>query len=343
MAVQFQQYGGPDVLEIEAVRRPTPESDQVLVRVEASTVNPHDTIVRSGALKIVTGRRFPLGVGLDFAGTVAETGAAVQRMSVGTHVWGMVSPKGGHVTGAAAQYVVVPAERIAVMPKHLSMTDAASLVTSGTTVLRALRDVAHLKEGERVLIRGAAGGVGMIGVQLARALGAHVTALASQRDLEFVTGLGAHEPLDYHAVQAQTLAPFDVILDTTGTDLLAFRRRLTRKGRMVTIAFGSGLALATIAATTVFGAKRIRAFSSYPDHELLNDLAGYIESGAVWPVVDTVYSLERIADAHRALTESGRHGKLVLSTAAPLPAQRLPEDDRPDTSGGEAPLNRELA
>ena len=228
------------MLEIETVERPAPQSDQVLLRVQASTVNPHDAIVRSGGLKLITGRKFPLGVGLDFAGTVSETGADVQGMSVGTKVWGMVSPKGGHVTGAAAQYVVVPADRIAAMPEPLSMTDAASLVTSGSTALRALRDIAHVKAGERALIRGAAGGVGMIAVQLARALGTHVTALASQRDHEFVTGLGAHETLDYRAVKPQELEPFHVILDTTGTDLLAFRRRLTRDGRMVTIAFSSG-------------------------------------------------------------------------------------------------------
>ena len=315
MAAQFHHYGGPDVLEIETVARPTPASDQVLVQVDASTVNPHDAIVRSGALKMITGRKFPLGVGLDFAGTVSGTGTDVQGMSAGTKVWGMVSPKGGHVTGAAAQYVIVPADRLAAMPEHLSMTDGASLVTSGTTVLRALRDIAHLKADERVLVRGAAGGVGMTAVQLARALGAHVTALASQGDLEFVAGLGAHETLDYRAVTPRELERFNVILDTTGTELLAFRRRLARDGRMVTIAFSSGKAIATIAASSVFGAKRVRAFSSYPDRGLLDDLTGYIQSGAVWPIVDTVYPLQRIADAHRALTDSGHHGKLVVTTA----------------------------
>jgi len=312
-AVQFRRYGGPEVLEVVTVPRPTPGPDQVLVQVEASAVNPHDAIVRSGALKLMTGRKFPLGVGLDFAGTVVATGADVRQLSAGTRVWGMVSPRARHITGAAAQYVALPAVRVAAMPEHLSMTEAASLVTSGTTALRALRDVAHVQPGERVLVRGGAGGVGITAVQLARALGAHVTALASHRDREFVTQLGAHEALDYRTVTPGQLEPFDVILDTAGTGLLAYRRRLSRGGRMVTIAFGSGRAMASIAASSVFGAKRIRTFSSHPDQRLLTDLAQYAESGAVWPVVGTVYPLQRITDAHRALTESGRRGKIVLT------------------------------
>jgi NADPH:quinone reductase-like Zn-dependent oxidoreductase len=315
-AVQFRRYGGPEVLDVVTVPRPAPRADHVLVRVEASAVNQHDAIVRSGALKMVTGRKFPLGLGLDFAGTVVASGADVKEMSTGTRVWGMVSPRSRHITGAAAQFVVVPAVRVAAMPDRLSMTDAASLVTSGTTALRALCDVGRVESGARVLVRGGAGGVGMIAVQVANALGAHVTALVSHRDLEFVTQLGAHEALDYRAVQPRQLEPFSVILDTVGTDLLAHRRRLSRGGQMITVAFGSGKAIASIAASAVFGPKRIRTFSSYPDQRLLTDLAQYVESGAIWPVVDTIYQLRQITDAHRALDESGRRGKLVLTTAS---------------------------
>jgi NADPH:quinone reductase-like Zn-dependent oxidoreductase len=313
-AVQFRRYGGPEVLEVVSAPRPEPGPEQVLVAVAASAVNPHDAVVRSGALKIMTGRQFPLGLGLDFAGTVVATGAGVRQLTAGTRVWGMVSPQTRHVTGAAAEFVVVPARRVALMPERLSMTDAASLVTSGTTALRALQDIAHVEPGQRVLIRGGAGGVGMIAVQLARALGAHVTALVSKPDMDFATHLGAHQVLDYRVVQPHQLEPFVTILDTVGTDLLAYRRRLARGGRMITIAFGSGKAMADIAASTIFGSKRIRTFSSHPDHRLLDELASYVDSGAIWPVIDTVYPLARIAEAHRALEEPGRRGKLVLTT-----------------------------
>ncbi|WP_244876045.1 NAD(P)-dependent alcohol dehydrogenase [Winogradskya consettensis] len=302
-AAQFQRYGGPEVLEMASVPRPTAGPGEVLVKIEASAVNRHDAVVRSGTLKIVTGRKFPLGVGLDLAGTDLATGAPV---------WGMVSPKSGHVTGSAAEYAVVPADRVAPMPSTLSWTDAAALVTSGTTALTALRDMTHVRPGERVLIRGAAGTVGMVAVQLAVALGAHVVALAGSRDLDFVAELGAHEVIDYRTVAPADLEPADVILDTVGADLLAYRRRLKRGGRMVTVNFGSAKAMTAIAASAVFGEQRVRTFSSYPDTRLLDDLAGFVAAGSVRPVVDTVFPLRRIADAHRALTEPGHRGKLVL-------------------------------
>jgi NADPH:quinone reductase-like Zn-dependent oxidoreductase len=320
-AVQFWRYGGPDVLKVVTVQRPEPGPDEVLVKVEASTVNWHDVVVRSGALKIVTGRRFPLGLGLDFAGTVVATGGGVGDLPAGMPVWGMASPRSGNLTGSAAQYVAVPAVRVAPIPAGMSWTDAASLVTSGTDVVRALRDVAHVQPGQRVLIRGGAGGVGMIAVQLAKALGAQVTALASHRDLEFVTQLGAHEALDYRAVTPQQLGPFDAIFDTAGSGLLAYRRRLKNTGRMITIDFGSAAAMTSIAVSYLFGAKRIRTFSGYPDRQLLNDLADYVKAGAIWPVVAAAYPMENIAEAHQALSKHDRPGKIVLTTAA-VPAPR---------------------
>ncbi len=313
-AAQFRRFGGPEVLEVVTVPRSIAGPGEVLVHVQASTVNQHDTFLRDGTLKLMTGRKFPMGLGLDFAGVVTATGPGVDDIAIGTRVWGMVSPKTGHATGSAAQYVVVPADRVAAFPEQLSMIEAASLVTSAESAVHALRDVAQAKSHDRVLVRGAAGGVGMIVVQLAHALDTHVTALASARDADFVTACGADDVLDYRTVNPRDIGPFDVIIDTTGRDLLTFRRRLTRHGRMVTLNFGSAAAMASIAASTVFGAGRIRTFRGYPDRQLLTDIAGYVESGALRPVVDTVYPLTRIADAHRALDTLRRPGKIVLNT-----------------------------
>jgi NADPH:quinone reductase-like Zn-dependent oxidoreductase len=175
-AVQVMSYGAADVLRINEVTRPAPGAGEVLVSVEASSVNGHDVIVRAGGLKMVSGRRFPIGVGLDFAGVVAATGAGVEGYQVGDRVWGTVHPRQRHTTGGAAEYVVVPADRVAPAPADVSPVEAASLVVAGATALIALRDNAHLAAGERILVRGAAGGVGTAAVQLAHAMGAHVTA-----------------------------------------------------------------------------------------------------------------------------------------------------------------------
>jgi NADPH:quinone reductase-like Zn-dependent oxidoreductase len=313
-AAQISRYGEPDVLAINEVERPAPGEGEVLVRAEASSVNGHDVIVRAGGLKMVSGRKFPLGTGLDFAGAVAATGPGVEGYRTGDRVWGTVHPRQRHLTGAAAEYVTVPADRIAPAPAGISPTDAASLVVAGTTALIALRDSTHLASGERVLVRGAAGGVGTAAVQLAHAMGGHVTALARDRYAPALGDLGADRVLGYDAAPEQT-GQFDVIVDTVGSDLECHRRRLTRNGRMVTIGL-SAPALAAIALSTVHGSRRIRTFSANPDTALLRDLAGYVASGALRPVVSSVFPLADIAAAQEAFSRGGILGKLVIDVAA---------------------------
>ncbi|MGC5562738.1 NAD(P)-dependent alcohol dehydrogenase [Streptomyces sp. FR-108] len=311
-AVQVMGFGTADVLRINDVDRPAPGAGEVLVAVEASSVNGHDVIVRAGELKMVSGRRFPIGVGLDFAGTVAATGADVTGHRVGDRVWGTVHPRLKHTTAGAAEYVVVAADRIARAPEGLSSVEAASLVVAGSTALLALRDSVRLTGGERVLVRGAAGGVGTAAVQLAYAMGGQVTALARDRHTELLTSLGADEVLDHRSTTSDRIGPFDVIVDTVGSELNCYRRRLDKGGRMVTVGL-SASALAAIAASSVYGARRIRTFSANPDAALLRELAGHVTSGALRPVVDSVYPLADIAAAHEAFERGGTAGKQVVT------------------------------
>lgn len=313
-AAQIDRYGEPDVLKINEVDRPAPGEGEVLVLVEASSVNGHDVIVRAGGLKMVSGRKFPLGTGLDFAGVVAATGSGSEGYRAGDRVWGTVHPRERHVTGAAAEYVTVPADRIAPAPAGISPAGAASLVVAGTTALIALRDSTHLASGEQVLVRGAAGGVGTAAVQLARAMGGHVTALARDRYAPALGDLGADRVLGYDATREQT-GSFDVIVDTAGSDLECYRRRLTRNGRMVTVGL-SASALAAIGLSTVHRSRRIRTFSANPDAALLEDLARYVASGALRPVVSSVFPLADIAAAHEAFSRGGILGKHVITLGA---------------------------
>ena len=313
-AAQITRFGEPDVLRVNDVGRPEPDAAQVLVSVEASSVNGHDVLVRAGGLKMVSGRRFPIGLGLDFAGVVVAAGAGVQDYRAGERVWGTVHPRERRTTGTAAQYVVVPADRIADAPANISSADAASLVVAGATALIAVRDAARLTTGEHVLVRGAAGGVGTAAVQLASALGGHVTALARDRHAEALAALGAERVLDYHATTPEQAGRFDVIIDTVGSDLSRWRRRLTRNGRMVTVGL-SAAALASIALSAVHGSRRIRTFSANPDSALLRDLARYVTSGELHPVVNHTYPLEDIAAAHRAFAEGGVLGKHVVTVS----------------------------
>jgi NADPH:quinone reductase-like Zn-dependent oxidoreductase len=313
-AVQITGFGTPDVLLVNEVDRPAPGAGDVLVAVEASSVNGHDTLVRSGGLRMVSGRRFPIGFGLDFAGVVAAVGADVRGHRVGDRVWGTVHPREKHAVAGAAEFVVVPADRVAAAPAGISSIEAASLVVAGATALIGLRDTVRLAAGERVLVRGAAGGVGTAAVQLAHAMGGHVTALARDRHATALRDLGADEVFDYGTTTSDRLGPFDVVFDTVGSELGCYRSRLTRTGRMVTIGL-SGPAFAAIAASSVHGARRIRAFSANPDAALLGDLAGCVASGAVRPVVDSVYPLADIVLAHQGFERGGVLGKHVVAVA----------------------------
>ncbi|WP_410618728.1 NADP-dependent oxidoreductase [Amycolatopsis sp. cmx-8-4] len=311
-AAQITSFGTPDVLRVTETDRPSPGAGEVLVAVEASSVNGHDTIVRAGGLRMVSGRKFPIGVGLDFAGVVVTTGPGVEGHRAGDRVWGMVHPRQRHTVAAAAEYVVVPAERIAPAPAAVPAVEAASLVVAGSTALTALRDSVRLEDGERVLIRGAAGGVGTAAVQLAHAMGGHVTALARDRHAALLHDLGADEVLDYGTTTSDRIGPFDVIVDTVGSELNCYRGRLAKGGRMVTIAL-SAPALAAIAASAIHGARRIRTFSANPGSAVLAELAGYVTSGALRPVVQGVYPLADIAAAHKAFEHGGVMGKHVLA------------------------------
>lgn len=311
-AAQITSFGAPDVLRVTETDRPSPGAGEVLVAVDASSVNGHDAIVRVGGVKMVSGRKFPIGVGLDFAGVVVTAGSGVEGYQAGDRVWGMVHPRKRHTVAGAAEYVVVPADRISPAPVGVSAVEAASLVVAGSTALIALRDSVRLTEGERVLVRGAAGGVGTAAVQLAHAMGGHVTALARDRHAAVLRDLGADEVLDYGTTTAEEIGPFDVIVDTVGSELHCYRSRLAKGGRMVTVGL-SAPALAAIAASSIHGSRRIRTFSANPGSAVLDELADHVTAGALRPMVHRVYPLADIAAAHEAFERGGVLGKHVIA------------------------------
>lgn len=315
-AVQFFEYGGPEKLQIVDVMTPRPAARQVLVQLAATSVNPMDTETRFGRLKVLSGRRFPQGIGIDIAGVVELVGAEVTGFVPGDRVWGVKAGFFSRTTGAAAEFMAIDASLLGRMPANIDIVEAAALPAVGVTAITAVRDQGRVTAGSRVLVRGAAGGVGSAAVQYAHSLGAHVTALASKSNMQLVRDLGADAVLDRRLTRVEDLGSFDAIIDTVGSDLLQYRQHLSEHGRMVTIAFSSVRSIAAIAFSAIYGRKRIRTFGGQPPRGLIADLTNAVEAGAMRPVIQEVHPIEKIADAHRALEAGGVRGKHVIRIRA---------------------------
>lgn len=319
-AAVIDGYGGSDRLTIREVPDPEPpETGQVLVRVRAASVNPLDWKVRNGSMRLLRPARFPLVLGSDAAGEVVAIGPEVTRFQPGDAVFGGadVSRHGG----CFAELVLMREATLAGKPDSLSFEEAAALPVAGQTALQALRDTGELVAREKLLINGASGGVGHFAVQIARGMGARVTAVASGRNQEFLRGLGAQETIDYEEEDfAGRDEEWDVILDAAGMRQYAdCEPALARDGGIYVTTLPGPKHFIWIGLTAlggVFGQpKRARAVFVKHRAEDLAVLARMAEQRKLQPHLAEVYSLERIAAALDH-SESGHvRGKVVLRVA----------------------------
>jgi NADPH:quinone reductase-like Zn-dependent oxidoreductase len=319
-AALYDRYGPPEVLYAGKIARPVAGDHRVLIKVQAATINGGELILRAGALPrwLVRGP-FPRQTGLDFVGEIVEVGSAVHGFALGDRVWGLLDERRdetGQMLRSLAEYVAVTPTVIAHAPETLTAIEAVTLPVGGLTALLALRRHARLQPGERLLVRGAAGGVGSNAVQVGAALGGQVTGLAGRSSFDFVSSLGAVAVHDYRTTPPETLGRFDVVLDTVGTELPRYRRLLARGGRMVAVRFDTNRtlrSLAQIAASAVHRGGRIRFFRGAPEADLLAELSHMVDQGVLRPVVGQVYPLSRVAEAHQRLEKGGVLGKVVIS------------------------------
>lgn len=307
--VIYNKTGAPEVLEIREAPIPKVKKGEVRVKMLATSVNGGDLLNRRGVWGKESTFRRPKTIGIDIVGTVDAVGEGVNGLKPGDLVWGNCGPS----VGTTAEYFVVPAKKIAKAPENVALPDAAALPTAGITSIAAMIDVGKLKAGEHILIRGV-GGVGLTAVQIAKANGAHVTALASGKILDGVKSAGADEVYDYRKIAIGELGKFDLIFDTAGTELNELRKHLTKNGRLVTIVVQS---FGNIIPSLFKGRHRTRLALGFSTQKRLNYLSQLVSEGKVVPVIDSVYSLEQIADAHRRAEERGILGKVIISISDP--------------------------
>jgi NADPH:quinone reductase-like Zn-dependent oxidoreductase len=301
-AVVFSEYGGPEVLRVADVAEPHPGPRQVRVAVRAAALNPIDWKMRSGMLSEVMPAQFPVIDGREAAGVVDEVGAEVAGAAVGDEVFGF------SVGGAAAEHAIL--DDFARKPPGISFEEAAALPVAAETSVRVFTVLGGLHEGQTIVINGAAGGVGALAVQLARARGAHVIGTASESNHAFLRSLGA-EPTTYGsglADRVRALAPggVDLAFDTAGKGGYDELIALTGDpARVATIADFGAAALGV----KVTGGGDFRAT------EALEEAAGLIETGRLQVTIAETFTFARAAEAHRASERGHVRGKLVLVPA----------------------------
>ena len=319
-AIVYKKYGPPDVLELAQVDKPTPRDDQVLVKIFAASVNAYDwhfltadiSLIRltAGLLKPANPR-----LGADLAGRIEAIGRNVKQFKPGDEVYGDIGAWGN---GSFAEYICVPEIALALKPDNVSFEQAAAVPMAALTALQGLRDQGKIKPGQKVLIQGASGGVGTFAVQIAKAFGAHVTAVTSPRNLDQARALGADQVIDYTKEDfTKSGQCYDLILAANGYHPLAdYKRALTPRGIYVM----AGGTASQIFQAMILGSwmseragKKMGGFTSRANQTDLVCLKEWIEVGKVKPVVDKCYPLTEAAEAFRYLGTGHARGKVVIT------------------------------
>ncbi len=304
-AIQVHDYGNVDQLKLEQIPQPEPQEGEVLVRVYTAGVNPVDWKLRAGFMKAFWPSTFPYVPGAELAGVVEKVGPGVTLFQPGQEVFGRSSQ------GSYAQYSRAPAHALALKPKTLSFEEAASIPVGATTAWQGIYDHGNLQAGQRVLILGGAGGVGVFAVQFARRIGAQVISTASTRNVDFVRSLGAESVIDYTKTRVEEeVHDVDLVFDTVGGEALASAwPTLKPGGTLVSIAGQPDEAKAR-----ELGVRAVR-FSSQVNTELLRTFAQLIDHGQIKVVVGATFPLSEAGKA-QALSQGGHgRGRIILQIA----------------------------
>lgn len=309
-AALFHRYGPPEVMEIGEAPEPKLRKGWIRVRVRASGVNPVDWKVRVGKLWFLSVGRFPKIPGGDFSGEIIEVGPGVTDRQPGDRVFGMTV---AYVGGACAEQLVVRAPWAGSVPDGLTHVQAASLPIAGLTALQSLRDLGGVGVGSKVLVNGGSGGVGTFAIQLARLMGAEVTAVCSQRNADLVRDLGAHHVIDYTKEDPLDTGPWDLFFDAVATaSYPKVMRSLAPRGIYVSTEPRAG-EFFWAAVTALRPGRKARNIMVRPRRSDLEELAGMVADGRVRAVIEKELPLEEIVAAHAHLETNRARGKTVIT------------------------------
>lgn len=318
-AIVSRKYGGPEVMRLEEVAKPTPGDGEVLIKVAATCVNPadwHSLRASPAFARLAMGLMRPkiTILGTDAAGTVEAVGPGVARFKPGDEVYADLYFGASAGLGGFAEYAIAKEEKTAPKPKNLSFAEAAAVPMAGITALQGVLLHGPIRPGETVLVNGASGGVGHMAVQIAKAMGAEVTGVTSGKNAEFVRGIGADHVIDYKQEDfTRSGGKWDLVVDTIGNKSPAdLRRALAPDGKAAVVGFTS---LGNLLGAGLFGGKNVKLVQVKGSATDLDTLTELIEAGKVRPSIERSYSLAETPDAIAHL-ETGRVvGKVVVAVS----------------------------
>ena len=307
LRVQYRRYGGPEVMELAEVKQIEPGHNQIRVKVKAASANPVDWKIRNGIAQVMTGWKFPRGIGMDFAGTVEAVGSDVTQFKAGDEVFGAMEMRD---CATFADSIVTGIKSTALKPQSLSFENAAALPVVGATAWIGLIEKAKLKSGQSIFVAGCMGGVGRAVVQIARSFGANVTGSCSANNFEDARTLGVSTVVDYHNFDAGNFrGKFDVVYDTHGgMSLKQCRDILNASGVVIHITPNMFAMLAIL-----LSAKHQLVFGQ-PTPEILQKISTLAVDGRLIPAIGKVVGLREAIPALTELEKSGSpKGKLIIA------------------------------
>ena len=304
-AVRIHRFGGPEVIAIDNIDRPAPGVGEVLVRVAASGVGPWDALIREGQSKVAP--QPPLTLGSDLSGVIEAVGPEVADFTPGDEVYGVTNPQ---FVSANAEYALASAKMIAMKPRRLTHLEAASVPVVAVTAWQMLFEYARVREGQTILILGAAGSVGSYAVQLAAKRGLNITAIVRSRDMEYVRALGAQVVLDSQAAVFDAINPVDAVIDLVGGDAREQSFRAVKAG---------GIVVSVVSTSPMPQHTDVRSAFFYVEVTTarLDRISQMLDDGNLRPQVGTILGLDQARTAHEMLAGAPHKlGKIVLQVTA---------------------------
>ncbi len=307
-AIRIHQYGGTETLQLNQIDTPKINTDDILIKVKSSSINPVDWKIREGYLKDFIPYQMPVTLGFDVSGVVSEVGSEVTDFKIGDEVF---SRPDISRDGAYADYIAVKADEVAFKSSKLSFEQAAALPLAGITAWQCLIDVGQLQAGQRVLIHAGAGGVGHLAIQIAKAKGATVIATASTANQELLTQFGADQAVDYtKGVLLEQIEPVDLVIDTIGGEVQNNSWALLKAG---------GMLVSIVDQPNEELAKQHNAKAAFvfieSSSRILRELNKLVEKDQLLPFIEHRFSLEQIADAHLQSQTGRTRGKIIIKVS----------------------------